>query len=707
MDYLLVDPFGQVTSGVTSYSLAACDSLRRLGLKVAMITRRPDESIEDMRRRLPGEVARLAGPRTLVEAPETLAITRDLPSDTRLHIRLHGSRHFGAWLQDRHRPRDEAGIAAEQREIGRAHHVSAPSLAALRSHAAHLGPLPPATTIHPHPCPRLDPPADIGVHSDVDVDVLFLGRWQDLKGRSFLLELQHRLAHRRFAIACGEERPAGLPASIRHLAASTPAERAAALDRCRLVVLPSLFETVSMVALEAWSRSRPVVAWNHLGIAEYAGTPFLHGARPWRMDDLACRTEEALESSLCCDFSFLTRSLDWDFQQSTRALIDGQPVSSTRLRPPADCADLAQVLDTMPALPHPDTMHLFQRRMRKLLRDPAAYWRDSALRRQLARLRPGAASAPTARASIEQRPQPQPAAPEPPREPVAALAQPAPDTPTMRRPGVAIGHIGPSGLVKLRTPAKGVEGWRIALLHAHDRPEQADTLIEHLSGFEDFAPTRADRISVISFEIDPRESSASLINRIDQKNKELIGQIDHLVMLDAPAALARALRCCSPRLRTLMISTHGDDLPGPDDADMHVRIDAAAENGESASWRREVTIASVERLPLTVMRLLRETGPKSLDMLLQILGEPVFDAALHDFDTRRFQGLVRLDGAPPPQAETMHEFIAVLSPRIRSLYVSESVYMRYRSLCAPIEAGGNPAALIEACLHDGVLFDVA
>jgi len=346
-------------------------------------------------------------------------------------------------------------------------------------------------------------------------------------------------------------------------------------------------------------------------------------------------------------------------------------------------------------------------KVRKLLRDPAAYWRDSALRRQLARLRPGAASAPTARASIEQRPQPQPAAPEPPREPVAALAQPAPDTPAMRRPGVAIGHIGPSGMVKLRTPAKGVEGWRIALLHALDRPEQADTLIEHLSGFEDFAPTRADRISVISFEIDPRESSASLINRIDQKNKELIGQIDHLVMLDAPAALARALRCCSPRLRTLMISTHGDDLPGPDDADMHVRIDAAAENGESASWRREVTIASVERLPLTLMRLLRETGPKSLDMLLQILGEPVFDAALHDFDTRRFQGLVRLDGAPPPQAETMHEFIAALSPRIRSLYVSESVYMRYRSLCAPIEAGGNPAALIEACLHDGVLFDVA
>lgn len=705
MDYLLVDPFGQVTSGVTSYSLAACDSLRRLGLKVAMITRRPDESIEDMRRRLPGEVERLAGPSTLVEAPETLAVTRDLPSGTRLHIRLHGSRHFGAWLQDRHRPRDEAGIAAEQHEIGRAHHVSAPSLAALRSHTDHMGPLPEATTIHPHPCPRPDPPVSADVHPDVDV--LFLGRWQDLKGRSFLLELQRRLPHRRFAVACGEERPAGLPASIRHLAAATPVERAAALDRCRLVVLPSLFETVSMVALEAWSRSRPVVAWNHLGIAEYAGSPFLHGARPWRMDDLARRTEEALESSLCCDFSFLTRSLDWDFQQSTRALIDGQPLSSTRLRPPADCADLAQVLDTMPALPHPDTMHLFQRRMRKLLRDPAAYWRDSALRRQLARLRPGASVAAQARSRIEQQPQPQPQ-PEPPNEPVAVpLAQSAPTAPVLRRPGVAIGHIGPSGLVKLRTPAKGVEGWRIALLHAHDQPEQADMLIERLSAFEDFAPTRADRISVISFEIDPHESSVSLINRIDQKNKELIGQIDHLVMLDAPVALARALRCCSPRLRTLMISTHDDDLPGPDDADMHVRLDAAAESSEPASWRREVTIASADRLPLTVMRLLRETGPKSLDMLLQILGEPVFDAALHDFDTRRFQGLIRLDGAPPPPAETMHEFIAALCPRISSLYVSESVYMRYRSLCAPIEAGGDPAALIEACLHDGVLFDVA
>jgi len=706
MDYLLVDPFGQVTSGVTSYSIAACDSLRRLGLKVAVITRRPDEHIEDLRRRLPDEVARLACPATLVEAPETLAVTRDLPADTRLHIRLHGSRHFGAWLQDRRRPRDEAGIAAEQHEIGRAHHVSAPSLAALRSHVAHLGPLPPSTTIHPHPCPQPDPLAPPG--SNPDIDALFLGRWQNLKGHSFLLELQRRLPHRRFAVACGDERPAGLPTSIRHLAATTPAERAAALDRCRLVVLPSLFETVSMVALEAWSRSRPVVAWNHLGIAEYVGAPFLHGARPWRMDDLERCTEEALESGLCCDFSFLTRSLDWDFQQSIRALIDGQPLSSTRLHPPADCADLAQVLDTMPALPHPDTMHLFQRRMRKLLRNPAAYWRDSALRRKLARLQPGTVAALPARNDIETPHGPLREAPEPPHGPVAALAHPTPDAQDIRKPGVVIGHIGPSGFIKIRTPAQGVEGWRIALLHAHDRPEQADTLIERLSALEDFAPTRADRISVISFEIDALESSASLINRIDQKNKELIGQIDHLVMLDTPAALARALRCCSPRLRTLMISTRGESLPGPDDADMQVRIDATAQSSEPASWRRDVTIASEERLPLTVMRLLRETGPKSVDMLLQILGEPVFDEALHDFDTRRFQGLIRLlEGAPLPPAETMHEFIAALCPRIRSLYVSESVYMRYRSLCAPIEAGGAPAALIEACLHDGVLFDVA
>ena len=701
MDYLIVDPFGQTTSGVTSYSEAARESLQRIGLTVSVITKAEGEDLEAFRQRLPHVIAQMAGPRTLVEAPETLATTRYISSETRLHIRLHGSRHFGSWLQNRMQPRDEAGISAEQREIVRAHHVSAPSFAAIQSHVAHFGPIPVAT-VHPHPAPAPMPLSLTG--QAPDIDCLFLGRWQALKGSAFLQELQHRLPHRRFAVACGTQRPPGLSAQILHLAAATPVQRGIALERSRLIVLPSLFETASMVALEAWSYCRPVVAWNHLGIAEYAGAPYLHGARPWQIDDLARRTEEALDSSLYCDFSSLTRSLDWEFQNATRALIDGQQVRSTRLKPPDDCLDLAQVLDTMPALPHPDTMHLVQRRMRKLFRDPQAYWRDSALRRQLTR-RMTWSLTPVVRAAEEAaQPTVMPSQPDPIVQ-SGLHAEPAPAL--ISRPGVQIGHIGPTGLVKLKTPAKGLEGWRIALLHAKDCPEEVDTLIGRLSAFEDFSPARADRISVISFEMNPDEPSSALINRIDQKNKELLGQIDHMVMLDAPATLARALRCCSPKLRTILVSTLPDTLYGPDDADACIRI-APTETGSTGEpWRREITIASAEKLPVALMRLLRETGPKSPNMLLQIQGPPMFDPALHDFDVARFQGRIRLQVGDMPQAETMHEFIKALCPRIQSLHVAESVYMRYRSLCVAVETGGDASALIEACLHDGVLFDVA
>lgn len=53
-------------------------------------------------------------------------------------------------------------------------------------------------------------------------------------------------------------------------------------------------------------------------------------------------------------------------------------------------------------------------------------------------------------------------------------------------------------------------------------------------------------------------------------------------------------------------------------------------------------------------------------------------------------------------SDYLHEF----SSKVETLLVSESVYMRYRTLCEKIERGGSSAEFFEYALKDGFMFYV-
>ena len=271
-----------------------------------------------------------------------------------------------------------------------------------------------------------------------------------------------------------------------------------------------------------------------------------------------------------------------------------------------------------------------------------------------------------------------------------------------------MGSIGASGHVKLSAPVKGPAGWRVCILHHLDATTDIDSLIESLGEFTDFSPVRADRLNTITFDIHKDETLPSIINRIDQKNKEILQQIDHLLMVNTPAALAQAIRYSSANTRTISVITTeetGALATDPSEVDALICLEVTP-NLAQGGWRRKLEISSLEKLPLAIMRVLRETGPKSLDMLFQISGEPLYDPDLLEFDPRKYQGLIRLDGTEITPADTMRNYIQTLCGHIKSLYITESVYMKYRSFCTEIENGGDPAQFIENCLKDGVLFDV-
>ena len=172
--YIFVDPFNEPTSGVSTYVDSAMNLAKKISADFKVISRGKNEELDFFRKR----VALFSGTYyekvVWVEAPETLHSTKYLnTSRVNLHVRLHGSRQFGAWLQKNNINREE--IEAEEREIARAHFVSAPSVAAGLS-SRHLYANKRNICFYPNPVPVL-----IDSNHEQDdpvVDVLFLGRWR-------------------------------------------------------------------------------------------------------------------------------------------------------------------------------------------------------------------------------------------------------------------------------------------------------------------------------------------------------------------------------------------------------------------------------------------------------------------------------------------------------------------------------------------------
>lgn len=698
--YILIDPFNAVSSGVSTYTAAVAAHLRALGVVTTVIAREASESLPVFRGRVAREVTAVAGPGLVVEAPESLHTTSELPDGIALHIRLHGSRLFGNWLQGQ--AVDAVALAAEQREISRAQLLSAPSQAAVAA-SRQLFRYPASVCCYPNPMPEI-----VASAQTEDVDLLFLGRWQPLKGIAFFAHLASLLPACRFAVACAE-RPPGLPAGMRHFTADTPAERHQVLRRSRVVVVPSLFETASMVGLEALAAGRPVISWAHLGLVEYAGAPCLQRADAWSVDSLASAARQALAEIPQEAFEAVTEGIRNGFATAVARLVRDGVTDRSTMPHPVLTTDWSGIFNRMTRQKmKADRFHVLKRKLRKLLRDPLAFWRDSFLwqllqvwRREQQPLLAGADIA----------------SPVLPPQPLAFLSSaPLPavvpvlvPTAVAAKPDVSrLGTLSRQGKINLKDPADTPKGWVTVLVHGEADSDEVGTLQAALNAQDDFAPLRSKSLDRILSDIDADEPVIAILNRIDVKNKERIARIDNLVLVNAPANVVRALRCCGPQQRILLVLTDSvpDDLTlAPADTDAlicPVWHPAAAMSG----WRRRNVTVTGEQLPGLIRKVLQETGPKDPDMLLPLIGGMAYDPALAAFDPRRHQGIIRLAPGQVPQVGSLHEYILQLAPLVHEMLVLDSVYMRYRSLCEAVEAGESPAPLIEACLQDGVLFDV-
>lgn len=683
--YVLVDPFNHVTSGVTAYTRLAAARISAMGVRTHVIGRREGEGLEAFRRRVASEIVSSSLASGIVEVPETLAAGRYIPNPIRRHIRLHGSRHYGAIIQGQRIKQTE--MDWEQQEIDRATIVSSPSVAAVDASKG-LFSYPQNVRFYPNPMPDFCGSAQVP-----DVDVLFLGRWHRLKGIFFYERLAKLLPHRSFGIAASSRPVSRIPRALFFSATTREATRDA-ISRARVVVVPSLFETASMVGLESISLGRCVVTWKHLGLVEYAEPPALRWAEPWDIENFAEQVEDAIRSRNLADFERCVRRVNGGFDTAVSDLICNIPPGTEYGLLKRAQIDWLTVLSRVQQMDTAEARrHILKRKLRKLWRDPAAFWRDSALRLALGRKSSENAAPKTIESTVKAQ---------------VEVGVPVRTTVKEKSNPLMLGSILREGRVTFGDPPLKPAGWVTALVYHIGEESFAKELLGKLDGFDDFSPTRASSVGHICFESVPGESVISILNRIDRKNKERIARISNLLLINAPGNLVAALRSCGPNNRTILLVTEAapaDVEVDVTNTDVLICVETHPAS-EANGLRRKVLIPSSDELHYAVRKVIQEIGPKRPDMLFPLIGNQ-FAPELLQFNTNIYQGLIRLKKHSVPECKDFHEFVSKTAAYVEEMLVTESIYMRYRSLCEQVEDGESPARLIEACLMDGVLFDVA
>lgn len=722
INYLFIDPVNRPDSGITSYCLSAHKLLSASGVSTKILSVSGHESLETFRRRLQLEIDTLnKTQRLFIEAPETMAITSGLQfGSAKLHLRLHCTRSIGQLFQ--HMPIDQQLSELEQIELHRADLISAPSRITIEV-TRQLYQLRSNISIYPNPVPPRSSTDSSISQSLPDKYLLFVGRPHNLKGFYLLLKLALSMLHINFIFlipSISLTKYIKIPPNVTLLDMHSICKYKL-YQNAKATIIPSLFETASMVGIESISCGTPIIAWSHLGITEYATEKHILKVEPW--DILQFRSviekiylspnkpkqDPAFESDINQRFlEGLTQTYDLQ-------CIDLMPIKFKEAQPIPNLfnASLAEILSLGTEMSK-NNSH-WRRKLRKLIHDPKLFFKDSQVWSALmgkTRRRATFLSSETqmrqptlmqhnnqedgVAVSIEKLQRPS-NAPLPPEVSAAANNNSAPAH------FVKIG----SGRIEFKDPPAKPVGLITALLY--DPADQADVnvIIEQLNTFTDFNYVRSPSLQTGIFE---RMESHPLevIDRIDVKNKKLISSVDHIIMVNPPSSIVTSLRSCGTRQRTIVVLTNGNaETPDHWHTDVLITVGKESRTLTKSTWRRKINIQKMCHVNLAIRRAIQEGAPKQTDAFLPLKGFEGFTRdKLMSLDRRFHQGFISLKSGSVAKENTMSATIDRVARDCIDFAVTESVYLRYKNLCDGELDSKKLTSLIAFCLYDGVLFDV-
>ncbi|MBN1141013.1 MAG: glycosyltransferase family 4 protein [Deltaproteobacteria bacterium] len=691
--YILVDPIGRFDSGISTYTSNAAEILRARKNDVMVLSKIKCEDLNTFRQRLALEITLLKkqGRRIIVEAPETGAVTANIPNNNAyLHIRLHCSKNLGALVQGEFFC--QKVFELEKKELIRAQHISAPSMSAILASRQLFG-MTFLASCYPNPALPFNFKYSRNFKNNLN-NVLFVGRWHALKGVHWLVEFAKKIPRAQFTVVTILDNtiPKKLPKNI-SLLDGAHWDKAAIYAKANVVIIPSIYETASMVGIEALQAGVPIIAWAHLGICEYAPSPKVQAIDPWDVDAYAAAISHALSHPYNLPEGIgILKILNDCYLSGHEAALSGKfsnhmPESLKNIAFNTIHSFIKQKKRAQMELPN--TQPRWKRKLKKMLRDPVLFFKDS----KVGKLVTGSS---TKQVSIN-----------------TTSTQLGSSTVELEHPVTAkkemlFSNIGKFGVIKFQKPPEAPVGLITAFFYSEEREFEATLIKNGLNNFTDFRYVRPPFLQTGIFSVNHSEHVSDLLDRIYKKEKETISLIDHIIFLDAPPNLVKALRCSGTRQRAIVILTDINSIsPDPWHTDVLIIVDEAKRKSIENNFRRIITVNNFSDLPNAIRRAIMEGSPKSPDALLPIIG---FDYLCRDellsIDVRYHQALIRVKNSFSPKFNNMFELYDQLGDATTELAVSESIYLRYRSLLDRIRDPGVMSLFLSFSIFDGVIFDV-
>lgn len=613
----------------------------------------------------------------VVEAPEARAATLLLPEHYAVHVRVHcplalAQYHDGV-------PIDHDAFHEELAVVRRARLVSVPSHVMARELQDALPAV--APLIFPNP-----PPAMTRLPAYCkDIDVLVLGRAQRLKGTDYLAPILRSLPadFRVTLVGRGmDELPLGrgIRCQVDRRGEVRGEARFELLARARATLVPSRFESFSMVAVESLACGTTAVVWDGSAAAELAPPPLVRVAPAGDIDAIAHVLTDTCRAGVYPspeEFAAQVQQLRDGFERGARHVIAH---AHSRSRPPfpsppdrsrehpghvPPAPRLGRILHgeaNMHQRSYPDRL---RRKLRKLQRDPAAFFRDAKLPM------------------------------------VGRLFQ------SDSHPGV------------LRTRAAGAPGeprqlgrvsWAndALVVERHDNkiaePELATAFFSKQSntsyrsrpylgdilGDNEFIGFRDRYLFVFEYDLADgfaHPNDVELLFSASRAWSERIAKgMRNVVFVDPENVLPFLVRATNHDVRLIVFAT--DQCPRPDlleklghQIDVLVTTPRAL-GRRNVQARRRIEIESDTQLPAALRKIIIDNRNKEKNMLLPVYGDPGLIEDIDELNERNLDGVLLLEGgAPAPAGQTFRELVTALAQQTRAVLLTEERFLQYKDYC--------------------------
>ena len=266
MKYLIVNPYSNASHGIANYIKSLQNSLHDIDF--ITFENKKNLSPQKFREELFNFVTSKFGyDDVIIEAPEAKASTLLLPRQYKTHIRLHCPLAV-AQKYDGQVP-NEQEYSNELRVIHKANIVSSPSYALAdeiedevsgESFFYYKNPIDPSILNKP---------------TEKKYDLVFMGRFQELKGTSYINKILELLPNTYNVLLFGSNSnlfklSKKVTCNVHRKGQITGEARFELIRSAKCLMLPSKFENCSMVILESLACHVPVVAWDVGGNSEIA-----------------------------------------------------------------------------------------------------------------------------------------------------------------------------------------------------------------------------------------------------------------------------------------------------------------------------------------------------------------------------------------------------------------------------------------------------